>query len=170
MKTARGTAQLEITGGIVRNLGLLRSIVLATSMRAASTGQATAGSRDEPFSRLGATLAVSGGAARTSDLELDSENLLLTAAGAMQLDGSALDFEGRVQLSEELSKQAGTDLLRYTADQGRVTLPVTVTGSAADPSVRVDIADAAKRAIRNRATEEAGKAIKKGLGGLIKRP
>lgn len=170
MQTARGTAQLEITDGIVRNLGLLRSIVLATSMRAASTSQATAASRDEPFSRLGATLAVAGGSASTSDLQLDSENLLLAAAGALRLDGSALNFQGRVQLSEELSKQAGTDLLRYTADQGRVTLPVTVSGPAANPSVRVDVADMTKRAIQNRATEEAGKAIKKGLGGLIKRP
>jgi hypothetical protein len=72
-------------------------------------------------------------------------------------------------LSEELSKQAGRDLARYTQQEGRVTLPVTITGSAESPQVRVDVASAAKRAITNRATEEVEGAIKRGLGGLLGR-
>jgi hypothetical protein len=74
-----------------------------------------------------------------------------------------------VQLSDELSKQAGRDLVRYTQDQGRVTLPATISGSADSPQVRIDVANMAKRAITNRANEEAQKAIKKGFGGLIPR-
>ena len=87
----------------------------------------------------------------------------------MRLDGSAIDLPGKVQLSYDLSKQAGRDLVRYTQDQGRVTLPATITGSAAAPQVRVDVANVAQRAITNRATEEAQKALKKGLGGLFKK-
>jgi uncharacterized protein involved in outer membrane biogenesis len=170
MRTARGTARVDITNGVVKNLGLLRSVVLATSMREGSAGQAVGGSMDEPFSRLGATLQVAAGSASTGDLTLESDNIRLGAAGAIRLNGSVLNFKGRLQLSEALSQQAGTDLLRYTAEQGRVTLPATITGSAANPSVRVDVGEMAGRALRNRATEEAQKAIKKGLGGLLKRP
>jgi hypothetical protein len=46
---------------------------------------------------------------------------------------------------------------------------VTIDGSLGNLSVRVNVGELAKRAITNRATEEAAKAIKKGLGGLIGR-
>jgi hypothetical protein len=127
------------------------------------------GSTDEPFTRLGATLKIGGGAASTNDLRFESRDLLLTGGGTLQLDGSAIDMRGRVQLSEELSKQAGSDLLRYTAEQGRVTLPAAISGSASNPRVTIDIGDVARRAIANRAKEEVQKQLK-GLGGLIRRP
>ena len=59
--------------------------------------------------------------------------------------------------------------MRYTQEGGRVTLPVTITGSADRPQVRIDVADAARRAVVNRGAEEAQKALKKGLGDLFKR-
>jgi hypothetical protein len=89
----------------------------------------------------------------------------------VRLDATNVDLAGRIQLTDELSKQAGSDLTRYTAEQGRVTLPTTITGPADNLSVRIDVADVAKRAITNRATEEVQKQLKKsGLGGLLRRP
>jgi uncharacterized protein involved in outer membrane biogenesis len=169
MKTARGTARIDITDGTVKNLGLVHTIVVATSGRADARSAAGGGSRDEPFSRLGGTLNVSGGFLSTPDLAFESKDLLLAAGGAMKLDGTAMNLQGQVQLSDELSKQAGRDLVRYTQEGGRVTLPATITGSASNPQVRIDVASMAKRAITNRANEEAQKAIKKGLGGLLRR-
>jgi uncharacterized protein involved in outer membrane biogenesis len=168
MNTTRGTARINIADGVIKNLGLVRSVVVATSGRADSAG-AGGGARDEPFTRLGATLAIAGGSATTDDLRFESKDLLLAAAGNVRLDGSAINLRGQVQLSDELSRQAGRDLVRYTQEGGRVTLPATITGSADAPQVRVDMAGLAKRALTNRAKEEAQKALKKGLGGLFKR-
>jgi uncharacterized protein involved in outer membrane biogenesis len=168
MKAARGTARVDIVDGVVKNLGLVRTIVVATSGRTDAAG-AGGGARDEPFTKLGATLTVSGGSASTADLRLESKDLLLAAAGTVRLDGSAINLTGQVQLSDELSKQAGRDLVRYTQEGGRVTLPATITGSAEAPQVRIDIASMAKRALTDRASEEAQKALKKGLGGLFKK-
>lgn len=171
IKTARGTLRADITDGVVKKLGLVRSIVIATSMRdGAMKNAASGGSTDEPFTRLGATLAIANGAATTNDLRFESKDLLLTAAGNVRLDATAVNLAGNVQLSEELSKQSGNDLQRYAGQQGRVTLPATITGPADNLSVRIDVADMAKRAITNRANEEAQKRLKGGLGGLIRRP
>jgi uncharacterized protein involved in outer membrane biogenesis len=167
MKAARGTARVDIVDGVVKNLGLVRTVVVATSGRA-DAGGASGGARDEPFTKLGATLTISGASARTDDLRLESKDLLLAAAGFVRLDGSDINLTGQVQLSDELSKQAGRDLVRYTQEGGRVTLPATITGSAEAPRVRVDIASMARRAVTDRANEEAQKALKKGLGGLFK--
>ena len=169
LQTARGRARVDITNGTVKNLGLVQTVVVATSMRSGAANQVADRSRDEPFSRLGATLTVAGGAASTQDLQLESKDLLLAAAGAVRLDGRAVNLVGRVQLSDALSQQAGRDLVRYTQEQGRVTLPATITGPAGNLQVHIDVADMAKRAITNRAGEEVQKALKNGLGGLIKK-
>src|SRR4029453_5776176 len=113
----------------------------------------TGGARDEPFTKLGATLTIAGGSASTDDLRFESKDLLLAAAGTVRPDGSAINLRGQAQLSDELSKQAGGDLVRSTQEEGRVTLPATITGSAAAPQVRIDVAGVAKRALTNRANE-----------------
>lgn len=180
MKTTTGKARVDITDGVIKNLGLVSAVVTATSMRAGSLTQAVStaksGSKDEPFSRLGATLDVSGGNISTNDLSFESRDLLLNAQGVIGLVASTADLKGRVQLSDELSKQAGSDLVRFTQDQGRVTLPVTIAGSLEAPTVRVDAGDMAKRALQNavneqkdRAKTEATAAVKKRLGGLFGR-
>jgi uncharacterized protein involved in outer membrane biogenesis len=169
MTSARGTARVDIRDGVVKRLGLVKAIVVATSMRADAKMPAAGGSNDEAFSQLGATLAIANGTARTNDLRFESPDVLLSAAGSLRLDGSAIDLRGDVQLSDALSKQAGRDLVRYTQEQGRVTLPATVTGSAQSPSVRVDMGNLFKRALQNKANEELQKALGKKFRSLIPR-
>ncbi len=175
VNSARGTARIDITDGTVKNLGLVRSIVVATSMRSGATAESS-GSKDEPFSRLGATLKLANGGATTDDLRFESKDLILTAQGGVQLSAATVDLKGRVQLSDALSQQAGRGLVRYTQDQGRVTVPARVTGSAEALHVNVDAGDMAKRAVRNAANEQAQKAqeaaqkaVSKRLGGLFGR-
>ena len=180
LRTAQGTARVDITDGTIAGLSLVRTIVTAGSGRgglATSAGTAMAARGDtagsERFSRLGATLAFAGGRMTTGDATLTSPDVDLQAAGAVSLATMTTAFSGRVQLSQTLSQQAGTDLYRYTAEGGRVTLPVALSGPIGNLAVRIDLADAAARAIRNRAEDEAKKALErnlpKGLRGIIKK-
>jgi uncharacterized protein involved in outer membrane biogenesis len=167
-RTAHGTARVEIRDGVVKNLGLLREVMLATSMRPDSKAQISSDSRDEPFSRLGATFEIGNGSASTEDLRGESRDLTLTARGAVGLTGNPVNLKGQVQLSEALSQQSGRDLVRYTQEQGRVTVPATIAGSVENLTVHIDVASMAQRAAANRANEEVQKALKKGLGRFIK--
>ena len=180
LRTAHGTARVDITDGTIAGLSLVRAIVTAGSGRGglvSSAGTALSARGDAPgserFARLGATLSVAGGRMTTTDVAMASPDVDLSAAGSVNVATMTTNFDGQVRLSESLSKQAGTDLYRYAQDGGRVTLPVTVSGPLGHLSVRVDLADAAARAIRNRAAEEAKKAIErnisKGLRGLFKK-
>ncbi len=180
MKTVTGTARIDIVDGVVKNLGLVNSIVMATSMKTGALSQAVSnaksGPSDEPFSKIGATLDIANGAIHTNDMEFESKDLILNAKGAINLMASTLDLKGRVQLSDELTKQAGNDLVKYTQEEGRVTLPATVSGTFEAPSVTIDAGDMAKRALKNavneqkeRAKTEATKAVTKKLGGLFGR-
>lgn len=167
--SAKGKVRMDVTDGVVKNLGLVRAVVSATSMRPGSTQNLADRSKDEPFSKLGATLAIANGAVSTNDLLFVSRDLHLSAQGVVQLSAATVDLKGTLQLSDELSKQAGQDVLRYTQDQGRLTLPATITGPSSAPIVRIDAGDMAKRAARNAATDEAQKHLKGGLSGFLKR-
>ena len=182
LRTSRGTARVDITNGSIARLSLVRTIVLATSGRGGylASAETAAASRSgsgeaERFSHLGATLSLANGVIRTNDFAMSSNDVDLTGAGAVAIANMTTKLQGQVQLSEDLSKKSGTDLYRYTQQNGRVTLPVTVSGPLASLSVQIDLAQAASRAFRNRAAEEINKAIKRnlpgGIGGLFpKRP
>ena len=182
LRTSRGTARVDITNGSIAGLSLVRTIVLATSGRGgylASAESASAsrasGGEAERFSRLGATLSLANGVIRTSDFAMSSKDVDLTGAGAVAIANMTTKLQGQVQLSEDLSKKSGSDLYRYTQQDGRVTLPATVSGPLASLSVQIDLKQAASRALRNRAVEEINKAIERnlpgGIGGLFpKRP
>ena len=68
-------------------------------------------------------------------------------------------------LSRELTAQAGTDLRRYAADNGRVIVPATAGGTITRPTVFVDPAAAMRRAAENELKRKAGSFLK----GIIKR-
>jgi hypothetical protein len=168
MKTARGTAKVTITNGIVKNLALVRSAVAATSLNPQAVVASAQGPHDEPFTEMGASLSIFSGSASTPDLHFVSKDLRMDAGGAFKLDGSALNLKGAIQMSEELSKQASNTVVRATAQDGKITLPVTVTGVAGKYSIQIDAASLAKRAITSEAKSQAQEAIKKGIGRFLR--
>jgi uncharacterized protein involved in outer membrane biogenesis len=161
LRTSRGTAKVEATDGSVKGLGLVRALVLATSMRSESTAQLRSTSVDEPFSRMGGSFTIGGGTATTRDLRFESRDVTMSAVGTMRLDGSAIHLTGPVRLSEALTKQAGRDLVRYTAQDGRVTLPIAVTGSAQNLHVGLDTAALTKGVLSNSVKDALKKLIPK---------
>ncbi len=169
MKTVRGKTRLDITNGVVKNLGLIRAVTAATalSMQGLQQAAATRTDSDEAFSRLGATIAIADGVASTDDLKFEATDLALTTAGRVNLTSLTLDFKGRVQLSEALSKQSNATLVSVTGDQGRITLPATISGNASAPLVRIDAGDMAKRALRNAANVQGQKLLGGRIGGLL---
>jgi AsmA protein len=164
--SANGTSRFDVTDGTVAKLGLVRTVIVATSGRA-DAGKSGSGS--EKFSKLGATFNIGSGVARTDDMRFESPDVLLAAVGTVRLDGQNVQLSGPLQLSEELSKQAGRDLVRYTQQDGKVTVPVTVDGPVDNLHVGVGLTDLAKRAVTQKATEEIKKGVLSGLKKIIKK-
>ncbi|MEO5698843.1 MAG: AsmA family protein [Burkholderiaceae bacterium] len=170
MKTARGTARLTMVNGVVKKLALVRSAVAATSLNpqsviAAAQGQAV----DEPFSEMGGSLSIAAGTASTPDLHFISKDIRLDAGGALKLDGSGVSLQGIIQLSEALSKQANPAIVRALQDNGKITLPAIVRGTAQKYQIEIDTTALARRALTTEAKTQATDAVKRGLGGLLRR-
>src|SRR4029453_13216308 len=103
MKSARGTARIDIKDGVVKRLGLVKTIVIATSMRADAKMPPADASSDEPFSDLAPTPAPAKGPPPPPRPRFEAPDVHPRAAGSLRLDGSAIDLGGEVQLSETLS-------------------------------------------------------------------
>jgi uncharacterized protein involved in outer membrane biogenesis len=165
---ATGTGSVAITDGAMKGLQLVRTIVLAFGKPAPE--QPTEGG--EAFSRLGARFSLARGVVTLSDLSFDSRDVDVSGEGTLSLAGSRLDVRGKATLSEELTAQAGRDLVRYTAAEGRVTIPAAVTGTVVEPVVGVDVASVLGRAAANelqRQSEGLKKQAESALKGLLRK-
>jgi AsmA protein len=154
LSRARGQGLATITGGTVKGLQLVRPIVLAFGRPDAI--QPTEGG--ERFSRLAANFNLAAGVVTLTNLVFESRDVQTEGAGTLALASRSLDIRANARLSQELTAQAGRDLVRYTVQDGRVTVPVTITGPLDAPQVGVNIAGVAERAIQNelkRRTESA---------------
>ena len=67
---------------------------------------------------------------------LQSPDFDLTGSGTLGLPTKDLDGRFNLTLSEKLSAQAGTDLIRYTREGNRVVLPTTLERFARAPEGR----------------------------------
>jgi hypothetical protein len=81
----------------------------------------------------------------------------------LTIPNKALDGHADLSLSEALSAQAGTDLIRFTRDGNRVLLPATINGTLGAPRVSIDAAAAVRRGLRN----EVQRRLKGILGGVL---
>jgi hypothetical protein len=102
---------------------------------------------------------------RFSTLSFASTDVDVDGSGTLNLSAGAIDVAGHARLSEALTAQAGRDLVRYTAEANRVTVPVTVTGPVSAPRVTVDAGAVLRRAAEN----EIKSQIKKQTEGLFDR-
>lgn len=150
----RAQGAVEINDGTVKGLQLVRPIVLAFG-KPDAVQPAEGGER---FSRLSATYNLAGGVVSLGALAFESRDVELDGAGTFTVERRTLDIKANARLSKELTAQAGRDLVRYTADDGRVTVPVTIAGPIEAPQVGVNVAAIAERALKNelqRRTEDA---------------
>jgi hypothetical protein len=151
LKNVRASADGAVTDGEIPGLDMVRAIVLAFGK---PSGAPPPGS-GSGFSRLGGAFDLARGTLTSNNLALASRDFDLTGRMTMTVPNGVLDARADVTLSEELTRQAGTDLRRYAQEGGRVVLPARITGTLAEPVITVDIAVAMGRALENELKRKA---------------
>jgi uncharacterized protein involved in outer membrane biogenesis len=150
MQRAKGTARVTITDGKIPGLEIVRSVILAFGK---PTGDRPAGS-GEAFTKMAATIAVNTPMLSTTDLTFASRDVDMAGAGTLSLTRQAIDLRADLILSRELSAQAGRDLYRLAREDDRIVLPARITGTAASPTVFVDVQAALMRALKNKTQDQ----------------
>jgi len=159
LKSARGMGTATITDGSIQRLNLVRTIVLFFGRPAADTPEGS-----DQFERMDASFSLADQVFRADAFSMRSRDADIVGSGTLNVDTQALDGGLDLSLSEELSKQAGTDLVRFTREGNRVLLPARIGGTIAAPRMTIDAAAAAKRGLRN----EVQRRLEGILGGFGK--
>jgi uncharacterized protein involved in outer membrane biogenesis len=158
LRSARGMGTATIADGSIRRLNLVRTVVLFFGRPAPDTAEAT-----DRFERIDANFSLANEVFRADALSLRSRDADLIGSGTLNTNSQGLDGTLDLSLSEELSKQAGTDLARFTREGNRIILPAKIGGTIAAPRITIDAAAAAKRGLKNE-VERRLKGILDGFG------
>jgi uncharacterized protein involved in outer membrane biogenesis len=155
-----GTAGVTLTKGSLKGLDVVRQ----TFQLLGTAPPPNAGNR---FDSLTAQLALAGGAMSADNLVLHSPDFDLKGKARVS-PGGALSGEAQMTLSDALSKEAQSRNrdLKLLFEDGRITVPATLSGTLQQPTVMPDLESALKRAARNKVKSE----LQKGLERLFKRP
>ena len=158
---ATGEGKVSIANGVLKRLGLVRTVVLFFGRPAPDGGAST-----DNFERIDASFALIRQVIAASALSLHSADLDLVGQGTLTIPTKALDGQMDLSLSEALSAQAGTDLARFTREDNRILLPAVIGGTLDAPRVTIDAGAAVRRGLRN----EVQRRLKDILGGLVPPP
>ena len=157
LKSARGMGTATILDGAIKRLNLVRTVVLFFGRPAPDTAEGS-----DRFERIDANFSLVNQVFRADALSMRSRDADIVGSVTLDISTLALDGMMDLSLSEELSKQAGTDLARFTREGNRVVLPARIAGTIAAPRITIDAAAAAKRGLRN----EMQRRLKGILGGF----
>jgi uncharacterized protein involved in outer membrane biogenesis len=159
--STKGTADTAVTNGVIPGLEMVREIVLAfgkpSGVPAPGSGSA--------FSRIAGHFAIQHGVLRSNNITFASRDFDMGGRASLAVESGALDAHMDVVLSKELTAQAGTDLRRYAASDGRVIVPAQISGTLTHPNISLDVAAAMRRALEN----ELKRRTKTWLDDLLKR-
>ena len=144
LASANGKGSVSIVNGTIKNLNLVRTVVLFFGRPAPETAAAT-----DEFARMDATFSLAGRVVRADSFAMRSRDADVAGSGTLTLETGALDGTIDMTLSEELSAQAGTDLLRYTREGNRIVLPAKLGGTLERPSLTINAAAAIRRGLQN---------------------
>ncbi len=157
LAAASGIGSATITDGTIKRLDLVRTVILFFGKPVAEAKAQSS----ERFDRINASFSLARQVVRADTMTLLSRDVDMTGAGTLTIPTKALDGRANLLLSEELSAQAGRDLIRYTREGNRVVLPATLGGTLEEPRVMIDATAAITRGLRNE--------VQRQLKGLFER-
>jgi AsmA protein len=129
-----GDLSLSLRDGAVKGFNIAQTLRRA---QASLTGRTMADSAplQTDFAALTATGKITNGILRSEDLDGRNPLLRLLGTGAIDLVAERIDYLARPTIVGSLSGQEGADLV----DLRGLEVPIRISGSWADPSVRVDL-------------------------------
>jgi AsmA protein len=153
LKTLNGHVDAYLTDGAVEGVDLGYELGRAEALIKRQDAPAAQNTKRTRFDAFKTTADIANGVATTKDLVISSQALKVTGQGSTNLANKALDF------------QLLADTLRAT--QGvPIQIPVKVTGTTADPTIRPDIEALAKGQLRQKLQDVLGDKLK----GLFGKP
>jgi AsmA protein len=160
VQTLRGNGNVAVKDGALINVDLIGKIQQITGLIGVPADQQKGATT---FRTLESDFTIAGGIAHIKRLYMDSPSMQANGGGRMTLTSPSLDLGLDVALSPEISARAGSGRAAtfFKDSQGRVVVPLKVTGPVNGPSVALDNAKVIQKG--------GGQLLEKGAGSVFDR-
>jgi AsmA protein len=159
-KALEGSGHLAVKDGKIEGVNLLQEVVSALKVAGISVGDAKA----TAFSTIETDLAIKQGVINVQRLLMDSHDFQATGGGTIGFD-QRLNLVVNLNLSQDISQKiaAASPVVKIALKDGRLNLPLTITGTAQAPSYGVDV-----KGLTGKVQEQVKKKVEEAVGGLLK--
>lgn len=159
-KALEGTGHLAVKDGKIEGVNILQEVVDALKVAGISMGDA----KMTAFSTIETDLAIKQGVINVQRLLMDSHDFQATGGGTVGFD-QKLNLIVNLNLSPDVSQKisAASPVVKIAMKDGRLSLPLTITGTAQAPSYGVDV-----KGLTGKVQEQVKKKVEEAVGGLLK--
>jgi AsmA protein len=155
-----GSGHLAVKDGKIEGVNLLQEVASALKVAGISLGDAKA----TAYSTIETDLAIKQGVINVQRLLMDSHDFQATGGGTIGFD-QKLNLIVNLNLSQNVSQKlsAASPVVKIALKDGRLSLPLTITGTTQAPSYGVDV-----KSLTGKVQEQVKKKVEEAVGGLLK--
>lgn len=159
-KALQGNGHMAVKDGKIEGVNILQEVVSALKIAGISIDNPNA----TVFSTIETDLAIKQGVMKLQNLLMDSHDFQATGGGTIGFD-QQLNLLVNLNLSQEMSQKlsSASPVVKIAMKDGRLSLPLTITGTAQAPSYGVDV-----RGLTGKVQEQVKKNVEEAVGGLLK--
>ncbi len=159
-KALEGTSTIAMKDGKIEGVNLLQEAVSILRVAGLSLDNADA----TVFSTMEMDLALKQGIITVQRLLMDSHDFQATGGGTIGFD-QRLNLTVNLNLSPDLSQKVASlsPVAKFAMKEGRLSLPLTITGTAQAPSYGLDMMK-----MSGKVQEQVRKTVEEAVGGLFK--
>jgi hypothetical protein len=160
IRALRGTGAVAAKDGLLTNVDLVAKIQHITGLLGLARDEQAGATT---FRTLEGNFTISNGFADFSRIFLDSPLMEVSGSGKMRLSPPTLDLRLAATLSQQASAQtaAARAATFFKDSQGRIVVPLKITGSVKNPAVSLDAEELLRKS--------AGQFFKQGAGNFFER-
>jgi AsmA protein len=164
VKTLNGNLGLKVDDGAYEGIDLLYEIQRASALLKQQLPSARpAGPARTAFTTLSATGAIVNGVVTSNDITAATRLLKITGKGSTNLPAGTLDYSVDAAVNKVPEASASAE----TADVVGFTIPVRITGTLSDPTVRPDLEALAKGVVKQKLEQQLRDQLGDKLKGLF---
>lgn len=159
-KALQGTGHMAVKDGKIEGVNILQEVASALKVAGISIDNPNA----TVFSTIETDLAIKQGIISLQNLLMDSHDFQATGGGTIGFD-QRLNLLVNLNLSQEASQKlsGASPVVKIAMKDGRLSLPLTITGTAQAPSYGVDV-----KGLTGKVQEQVKQKVQEAVGGLLK--
>ncbi|MGE0645810.1 MAG: AsmA family protein [Nitrospira sp.] len=159
-KALQGNGHMAVKDGKIEGVNLLQEVASALKVAGISIDNPNA----TVFSTIETDLTIKQGTISLQNLLMDSHDFQATGGGTIGFD-QRLNLLVNINLSQEVSQKlsGASPVVKIAMKDGRLSLPLTITGTAQAPSYGVDV-----KGLTGKVQEQVKQKVQEAVGGLLK--